>query len=381
MFLKKFLAALAFCAIFFWGAAPPVSAETAAESAKPEISAEAAVVCCVNTGQVLYAKNADEQLAMASTTKIMTSLLTLEAAAADNKLVTVTDEMVAVEGSSMGLAGGDQIRLRELAVGMLLASGNDAANAAAIAVGGSQEGFAALMNQRARELGMDRTHFVTPSGLDDDGHYSTAMDLARLASAAICNESFRAICSKAALTVAFEHPSKTVSLTNHNRLLKLYSGCIGVKTGYTKKAGRCLVSAAERDGVLLVAVTLRDPNDWNDHQALLDYGFAQLETVPLGEASFSLPVVGGAVPTVTAAGAPEEDALVVARGQTVARTVRLPRFVYAPVEQGTVLGSITFTVAGETVKTIPLAATEAVAAAAEPAPWQRAGQWLVRLFS
>lgn len=381
MFLKKSILSLAVCLLFVWTTMLPVSAKT---EDVPDVSAEAAVVYCVNTGQVLYEKNANERLAMASTTKIMTSLLTLEAAAVDNKLVTITQEMVAVEGSSMGLRGGDALRLRELAVGMLMVSGNDAANAAAIAVGGTTEQFAAQMNQRAQELGMTNTHFVTPSGLDDDAHYSTALDMAKLGAAAISNDSFREICRQTSMNATFENPQKTVSLTNHNRLLKMYDGCIGVKTGFTKKAGRCLVSAAERDGVTLVAVTLHAPDDWQDHQVMLDYGFSQVETISLAndDATLTVPVVGGVASAVTVRGVPETDAVVIGQRQDVTRSVQLPRFVYAPVEQGTVLGNITYTVNGEVVATVPLAAVDTVEAVTiKESAWRKIAQWFVTIFA
>ena len=380
LFLKRSIGALFGCLLVVWMLAFSTSA-AAAESVT--VSAEAAVVCCVENGQVLYQKNGREPLAMASTTKIMTALLTLEAAAREDTLVTITEEMVAVEGSSMGLAVGDRLPLSSLAKGMLLTSGNDAANAAAIAIGGNVAGFADLMNQRAAALGMEDTHFVTPSGLDDDDHYTTALDMAKLGAAAISNDSFRAICSQTAMGVAFETPSKTVTMTNHNRLLKLYDGCIGIKTGFTKKAGRCLVSAAERDGVTLVAVTLHAPDDWNDHRALLDYGFSQVEAVSLGtEAVFSLPVVGGVTDTVSVAAVGEPQTTVVPAGQTVAQTVELPRFVYAPVESGDIVGRLVYTVDGVEIASLPLAVSEPV----EPAEkqeglWKKAARWIVSIFA
>ena len=234
----------------------PVPSVSAAEL--PQVSAQSAVVLHMDSGEILYEKNAREQRAMASTTKIMTALLTLEAAALENPEVEITQEMVLVEGSSMGLRAGDRLTLRDLAAGMLLASGNDAANAAAIAVGGSVEKFVARMNQRAGELDLSDTHFETPSGLDGENHYSTALDMAKLGIAAMSNPDFAEIAGSQSMQVRFLSPEKTVTYQNHNKLLGRYEGCTGVKTGFTKKAGRCLVSAAERDGVRLVAVTLQD---------------------------------------------------------------------------------------------------------------------------
>ena len=274
-----------------------------ARAAGPEVSAQSAVVLTADTGTVLFEKDGHTPRPVASTTKIMTALLALEAAQEQgDPLVDITQEMVAVEGSSMGLQAGDSISLTGLAAGMLLASGNDAANAAALYLDGSLESFAARMNQRAAALGMEDTHFVTPSGLDGEdaqgmAHLSTAYDMALLARAALENQAFRQLCSSPSLAVEFAEPVKRVTYTNHNKLLTQYQGCVGVKTGFTKEAGRCLVSAAERDGALLIAVTLNAPNDWEDHTALLDYGFSQVEPYQLagGDVRLTVPVVGSPV--------------------------------------------------------------------------------------
>ena len=246
-----------------------------AAEGEPSTSAKAAVLMECQTGRVLYAKNESEQLPMASTTKIMTALLAVENCDL-NQPVTVTGEMALVEGSSMGLHIGDVITVEGLVTGALLASGNDAANAIALTVRPSFEEFAALMNERAKEIGAQNTSFVTPSGLDNAQHYTTAYDLALIAREAMANPVFSDIARKSIAQVEFQNPVKTCTLSNHNRLVKEYEGAIGVKTGFTKKSGRCLVSCAERDGVKLLVVTLNDPDDWKDHKALLDYGFSQV---------------------------------------------------------------------------------------------------------
>ena len=300
----------------------------------------------------LYAKNADEQRSMASTTKIMTALIALETAAADDPVVTITDEMVRVEGSSMGLQPGDQLTLKSLAAGMLIVSGNDAANSAAIAISGSTEAFAEKMNQRAQELGMEHTHFVTPSGLDDDAHYSTARDMATLAAAAMKNPDFAAIVGQKAMNISFITPDQTRRYTNHNKLLNLYEGCTGVKTGFTKKSGRCLVSAAERDGIRLIAVTLNAPDDWNDHMALLNDGFSKLECYPVDDSGYmaSLPVTGGLARSVQVRGSAGEVAVIPrdAAGR-VKRIVELPRFVYAPVMEQQAVGRVRYILDGQEI--------------------------------
>lgn len=314
------------------------------------VSAKAAVLMNAADGTLLWEKNAEEKLPMASTTKIMTALLTLEAASVEDRVVEITDAMVRVEGSSMGLQAGNKVTLSALAKGMLSVSGNDAANAAAYALDGSLQAFAAHMNRRAAELGLQNTHFVTPSGLDDDAHYTTASDLAKLARAAMQNPAFAAITSQRTIEIPYVSPNVRRSFTNHNKLLAQYPGCIGVKTGFTKKAGRCLVSCAERNGVRLIAVTLNAPDDWADHKTMLDYGFAQLHSVQLDDSSFtqSLPVVGAAQQTVSVHGA-KGPAVVVPTNAVVQREVQLPRFVYAPLEDGRVVGRVLYRVGSQVV--------------------------------
>ncbi|HQD73306.1 MAG TPA: serine hydrolase, partial [Clostridiales bacterium] len=203
------------------------------------ISAKAAVLMCADTGEVLFSLNKDLRLPMASTTKIMTALIALEDPSPMRE-IKVTKEMVAVEGTSMGLLPDDTISLYTLAAGMLLESGNDAANVTAYAIAGGLNEFAKLMNKKAKELGLKNTNFVTPSGLDADKHYSTAYDLALLGAAAIKNPLFKEICSQKSMKVEFGNPPYPRWLYNHNRLLSSYEGTIGIKTGYTKKSGRCL---------------------------------------------------------------------------------------------------------------------------------------------
>lgn len=229
-----------------------------------EVTATAAVLMDADMGQVLYEKNGDRQMLIASTTKIMTALVVLEHAAPDD-VITVTPDHMA-EGSSMYLRAGETVRVEELLYGLLLCSGNDAALALTECAGGLTP-FVALMNEKAAALGMAHTSFANPNGLDADGHYSTARDMAVLAAAAVENPTFRRICSSRSVTIGQR------TMENHNRLLRQVEGCVGLKTGYTRAAGRTLVSCTERDGCRLVAVTLQDGNDWADHAALYDYGF------------------------------------------------------------------------------------------------------------
>ena len=362
--------------LYLVGALCPV-----ARAAGPEVSAQSAVVLTADTGAVLFEKDGHTPRPVASTTKIMTALLALEAAQEQgDPLVDITQEMVAVEGSSMGLQAGDSISLTGLAAGMLLASGNDAANAAALYLDGSLESFAARMNQRAAALGMEDTHFVTPSGLDGEdaqgmAHLSTAYDMALLARAALEDQTFRQLCSSPSLAVEFAEPVKRVTYTNHNKLLAQYQGCVGVKTGFTKEAGRCLVSAAERDGALLIAVTLNAPNDWQDHTALLDYGFSQVEPYQLagGDVRLTVPVVGSPVEMMSLRGSNGgEVTLPLGQGAQVERVVHAPKFLYAPVEAGEQVGEICWYLEGQLLGSAPLTAAGA-APLQEKAPslWER----------
>ncbi len=340
----------------------PVSAR--ADEA-PETSAEAFVLYCVENGEIILSKNENKRMKPASTTKLMTTLLTLEAAAKNDRIITFTDEMTA-EGSSMYLEKGEKVRLSDLAAGMMMCSGNDAANAAAISLSGSMEKFSELMNSRAKQIGMKNTCFVTPSGLDDENHYSSAYDLALLMAEALKNEAFSNLTFQKSVPVRFVEPSdKAVTYTNHNRLLKMYDDCIGGKTGYTSEAGRCLVSAARRGCVTLICVTLNDKDDWNDHIALYDNGFSRLSGYQSGDASacFEIPCAGGEKSTVAVMG--ESDALlIVASGEQekIKRKIFIDSFAYAPVKKGDVFGKIEYSLDGRRLKTVELVAVEDIGA-------------------
>ena len=319
-----------------------VSCPLGVSSVSLGISASSAVVMVADTGEVLYEHNAHTQRSMASTTKIMTALLALENADL-KKEITVSEKDVAVEGTSMGLLPDDKVTFEGLVYGMLLQSGNDAANVTAVKLSGSVAKFVELMNRRAAEIGMSNTNFVTPSGLDAPGHYSTAYDMALLACEAIKNPDFRSISSQKQAVVYYGNPPYRRTLTNHNKLLGYYDGCIGVKTGFTKKSGRCLVSAAERDSVTIVAVTLNAPNDWNDHKILLDYGFEKTKNRQLNdEVTYSIPVVGGKAKSVKLA--VQEKAFVdVSEGMGgISEEYLIDSFLYAPVKKGDVAGRIVY---------------------------------------
>lgn len=229
------------------------------------LSAYAAILMDAATGEVLYEKNADEQMRIASTTKILTALVALEEASPCEVITVTQDHMV--EGSSMYLKVGEQLTVEELLYGLMLSSGNDAALSLTEVCGGEAL-FVEKMNALAQRIGMVDSSFKNPNGLDEEGHYSTARDMARLAIYAADDPTFVRLCSTKSAAI----DGRTMS--NHNKLLSRIDGCIGMKTGYTKAAGRTLVSCVERDGRRLVAVTLKASDDWSDHEKLYEFGFA-----------------------------------------------------------------------------------------------------------
>lgn len=323
-----------------------------------DLTAESAILINADTGEIIYAKNAYEKRAMASTTKIMTALLTLEEGQLDRRF-TADSMAIRVEGTSMGLQEGDIVTRRALCYGMLLPSGNDAANAAAVNISGSLTAFADKMNEKAAEIGMHNTHFVNPSGLDADGHYSTAYDMALLTQYALKNEEFRKISASSSATLEYGNPPYPRTLYNSNKLLVQYEGCIGVKTGFTDNARRCLVSAAERNGVTLIAVTLNAPDDWKDHSEMLDFGFTQVTPQEIMPNSFKIPVLGGERDSITVA--PEKNAIVGVTDDSeknITIEYHIPNFVYADIMAGDKLGVAKIYYNEAEIKTIPLVAGE-----------------------
>ena len=337
------------------------------------VSAHSAVVLDGTTGECLFAQNADEQLPMASTTKIMTAITAIEMGDID-RTYRVKKEYTLVEGSSMYLREGEEISLRDTLYGLMLMSGNDAALAVAGECGG-QEAFVAAMNAKAEALKLFHTHFDNPNGLDGETHYTTARELAKLAAYAMENETFREIVS----TTTYTNAGRT--MTNHNKMLRLYPDAVGVKTGFTKRAGRCLVSAAERDGRRLIAVTLNAPDDWNDHMAMLDAAFARYETVELngaGETVASVPVESGWLDAVelTADGAVSLSLTADERARL--ETVRVGRrFLYAPVKAGEPCGELVYTLDGVELARVGLrAARDSGQLEEAPSLFERLLGWL-----
>lgn len=326
------------------------------------VSAESAVLYCADNNKAYFSKNENKRVKPASTTKIMTALLTLEYAKRDNKKVEFKREMIS-EGSSMYLKVGEVVTLRDLAVGILLCSGNDAANAAAVSISGSKEKFAELMTERAHKIGMKNTNFVTPSGLDDENHYTTAYDMALLMDEALKNPDFKSLTARKTDTVKFIKPeNKITTYSNHNRLLSSYEYCIGGKTGYTSSAGRCLVSAAVKDGLTLIAVTMNDKRDWADHTAMYNYGFKNYRMKEIDDNNFFLDVdtVGGENNKTTVGGVGKSGIVVKAADyRKIKRKIIMDNFLYAPIKPDAEVGGIEYILNGKIIARHKLtAATE-----------------------
>lgn len=314
-----------------------------------ETSAQSAVLIEESTGTVLYEHNADSRRLIASTTKIMTGLLAVELLDLDMK-VTVPDGAVGVEGSSMYLQYGQELTVRELVNGLMLQSGNDAAHALAVICSGSIEKFAETMNKRAMEIGMKNTRFANPHGLNAPEHYSTARDMGLLASEAMKNDMFRAVVSSKYAKVG------EITVKNHNKMLWIYNGADGVKTGYTIDAGRCLVSSAERDGMRLIAVTLNDRDDWDDHADMLDYGFANyslLRVCEKGQEMAKCSVFAGEYGTMSLI-APEDFNILLPRGEKVEIKITRPAYLWAEVYGGFEAGAVRVMSSGKTLASMPL---------------------------
>lgn len=312
-------------------------------------SATSAILVDVDSGRVLYEQNADAKMLIASTTKILTALVAIEEGDL-NDVVKVSQNAAYTEGSSMYLKVGEELTLETLLYGLLLCSGNDAAVAIAEHIGGSQEGFAELMNAKAREIGMANSSFANPNGLDHEDHYSTARDMAKLACAAVENETLVRIASTRSITIG----GRTMS--NHNKLLNSIEGCIGLKTGYTIAAGRTLVSCVERDGQRLAAVTLQDGNDWADHQALYEYGFSTYparRAAVLGQTLQRAAVENGVVPTVPLVAA-DSFSWPLAQGEELEMELVLDVPLRAPVRAGSAAGEAVFSVNGREVGRVAL---------------------------
>lgn len=326
-----------------------------ADASSLQVSAKSAVLLCVDSGQIIFEYNGYEKLPMASTTKIMTALIAIENLPMD-QVITVGKEVLNIEGTSLGLRPGDKIAVYDLLVGLMLSSGNDAAQAIAVGVCGNSEDFISLMNKKAVEIGMLDSSFATASGLDAEKHYSTAYDMAILTKAALKNDIFVDIVSQ--YTATIEINGKKIWLKNHNRLLNSYNGMIGVKTGFTKKSGRCLVTAAVHDDIGLIAVTLHAPDDWSDHTALLDYGFSVVDSFSVSDemSRYAIDVVGGTADVVSCVPSEVPTYCALNPLSGIRTEIKVNPFAYAPVKKGEVLGEMIYLYENAEIARVPLLA-------------------------
>lgn len=313
------------------------------------VSAKRAYVLDAVSGRILYQRNPDERSLIASTTKIMTALVVCEQCNVLDRM-RIPGEAVGIEGSSMYLKEGEVLTLQELLYGLMLSSGNDAAVALAIYCGGTVEGFAEMMNDKARNLGLTGTHFENPNGLDCPGHYSTARDLAVLAAYAMENPVFYKTVSAKNVKAGERY------LTNHNKLLWRVPGADGVKTGYTKAAGRILVSSATRNDRRIIAVTIDDPDDWQDHGKLLEEGFSRYtiqRIITAGDKVGTLEVAGGLGQRVEVLAAEDFD-YALAPEERPQLALPGPGFVYAPAVEGQDGGFVYVLIEGKAVGKVPV---------------------------
>lgn len=351
--------ALLLCIILMLSMPLSLHASAQNKGAIPSVSAKSAVLIDLKDCNVLFKKNAHARLPMASTTKIMTALVIAEALPLDT-LVSVPAEAVGIEGSSVYLQKGELLSVDELLMALLLESANDAAVALAVCTFGSIEAFAKRCNEKALELGLKNSNFTNPHGLFDEAHYTSAYDLAVISAYALKVPRIREIVATKSATIPIGRTESNPfgegvrHLKNHNKLLSTYEGAIGMKTGYTKKSGRCLVSAAERDGLTLIAVTLNAPDDWRDHTAMLNYGFESFEYRTFFESGaykYDFPLSNAERSTVTLSNVSPLRALV-KKGDLIARidVEAHFRFAVAPIKKNTVLGELILTVNGKKLR-------------------------------
>lgn len=325
-----------------------------------DISAECACLIEQKTGKVLFSKNKDLKHAMASTTKIMTAIIALEESDPDD-IVTMSATAASTEGSSVYIEAGEKIKMLDLIYGLMLNSGNDAAVAISEHISGSVPEFCEKMNEKTKELGLKNTSFKNPNGLFEEGHFTTASDLAEITRYAMKNEHFREIVKTKNKKVNLVDTGKELYFGNHNKLLWNYEGSTGVKTGYTKDTGRCLVSSAERNGSSLILVTLDAPNDWNDHKVLLDYGFSKIETRIIIEKDQVLKTaeINGVLCDFVAA---SDSILTIEQGENVNTLVniKIPDKLTGPYNLGEKVGVAEVILNGEIVDKVDIISTQEV---------------------
>lgn len=322
------------------------------------VSASSAILIEASSNRVLFSKNSEKQLPMASTTKIITAVTAIESFDFDkNRITEISAAAANTEGSSVYLKQGEKISLEDLLYGLMLSSGNDAAVAIAEEIGGDVQNFINMMNETANKIGLNNTHLTNPNGLPDENHYSTAVDMAKVTAYALKNPLFKEIVGcKSRITKKPESQTDnritTHSLKNHNKLLWMYDGCIGVKTGFTKAAGRCLVSAAEKDGMTLIAVTLNAPDDWNDHINMLNYGYENfsLKTVVNKSQQICTAKAMGAEDTPISVKSVDDIFYPIKKDETINSEISIYPHLSAPINKNEKIGTVTVNVYSNSTK-------------------------------
>ena len=328
------------------------------------LSTSAKSVCAIeaSSGKIYFAKNENQKMGMASTTKIMTAIVVIENCKLTDK-VKIPAEAVGIEGSSIYLKEGEVLSVEELLYALLLESANDASIALAIHCAKSVDEFVSLMNKKAKEIGLTSTSFTNPHGLDDENHYTTASDLAKMASYAMTLPIFSEIVSTYKKAIPLGEDGTRI-LINHNKLLRTFEGTIGVKTGFTRKCGRCLVSCAEKDGVRLICVTLNAPSDWDDHKSVLDLGFDTYEGIKLAKAGdylLDIPIINGKKTSVLCSNL-DDLAITLKKGNiNISASYEANKMLCAPIKQGDLVGKIKFKNNNEEIASVNLYALENVA--------------------
>ena len=335
------------------------------------LSAKSAILIDAIENNILYAKNANERLPMASTTKIMTAIVATELLELDTML-TIPKEAVGIEGSSIYLCEGEQLTVKELLYALLLESANDAAVALALCASGSIEAFAQKCNEKAASLMLKDSNFTNPHGLYEEDHYTTAHDLAIISAEAVNNPDIRSITETKKMQIPLGRTAENPNgngircLTNHNKLLNSYEGAIGLKTGFTKKSGRCLVSAAKKGDLTLIAVTLNAPNDWQDHTTMLNFGFDNFEYRTFfekNEFTYKFPLTNGESEYLTITNvSPLKTVLPKTQRDYISNIETTFRFAFAPVKKGEIIAYLKIKINGKELSS-PMVASKSVSSA------------------
>lgn len=353
---------------------PTRSAEKKSKS--PNIGAASAILTDVVTGQIFYSRNAHVRRPMASTTKIMTAVIVIENCDLDD-IVTASERAAQTPFTSLNLKPGEQVRVKDLLYAMLIRSANDAAVALAEHVGGTVEGFAQMMNDKAVLIGAKNTHFVTPNGLYAPGHYSTAYDLALITRYALRIPVFNDIIAAKSKKIERSVNQKDLVVQSSSRFMKYYIGADGVKSGYIKQAGYCYVGSATRGGWRLVSVVLKSPDSQADTKALMDYGFGNYRRIVLGSPDrpvAKVPIAGGSSRLDVVPSERIHVAVKTGNADKARTEIKLDEHIYAPVRKGAKVGSITAYVGGKPVATVDLEAASDVEESVVSTvwPWARA---------